>query len=687
MSHRGEVKKAERNASEDTSGTDTALAALQSSLASYEQEKQSKQVNITNSVLPVPKNRFDAARKEKLAKKSAFSGKNSGSRPASPSPGGSSTPQLGMAPTSAPASEDEVKMQAMKTPVIHLLALGPTRSEEIVKKTHIPKEDLENILQKVGKQSEGKWQLNDRAYKELDVWKFDYPSQEKRQAAIDNAVRSYDRMRLGKDDKLWQMLLPKEDRGKGKVLSRLHLGGGPVNRGLTPQYQPSPIPHLDGQSDSRAASAANTPKLDPSGTPRPGSSKGDVMKRLLSKDPKKARAAEDAKDKKRKEREAAASDREGGKPVKKQAARKTNPAVKSAEFVHSSDEESGEDGEVDVRNKPQPKSTQEKPKATIKAKPNAKSSTSPESSDTAAERSKAANKSTPKATPGTKASASPAVKASRPATTGKSTPQAINSLAAPSSKHKSQHSPQKSDSRPSVPSPLGAARPRVASDVSDRAAVGVQRVKQSGTETPKGLGITNGVRKRQDTVTNAESIASSKPAKKSENQTSSEKQQKPATNGIGTPKKPLTNGIAHKPEGGVKRKAEDSPSQQREGTPIAKHRKTDSSSSQSQKSHGSSNMATNGTNHTSPDGPFDGGSSSDSAGSVLDTITYNQGVALAEKFQSDYYPAYTKLYDEQVAKEARGETVSKEERQRLLLMHKRLEQMKREIVTASKRVE
>merc|ERR1711881_404091 len=48
-------------------------------------------------------------------------------------------------------------------------------------------------------------------------------SEEDRQAAIENAIRAFDRMRLPKDDPLWQKLLPKADRGKGITLSKLAL--------------------------------------------------------------------------------------------------------------------------------------------------------------------------------------------------------------------------------------------------------------------------------------------------------------------------------------------------------------------------------------------------------------------------------------------------------------------------------
>ncbi|EME82750.1 uncharacterized protein MYCFIDRAFT_182618 [Pseudocercospora fijiensis CIRAD86] len=58
---------------------------------------------------------------------------------------------------------------------------------------------------------------------------------------------------------------------------------------------------------------------------------------------------------------------------------------------------------------------------------------------------------------------------------------------------------------------------------------------------------------------------------------------------------------------------------------------------------------------------------------------------MARKFHDDYYPHYTKLYDEQAAMEKRGETVPKAERQKLWTLHRRLEGMKREIRAASER--
>lgn len=664
-------------------------------MATYKQEKEASQTTFTNKVLDVPKNRWDAARKEKLDRKKRLLDSRTGSQPPSPSLSAMGTPRLGAAPTSVPLSEDEVRLKAMRKPLVHLLATGPKTKEEIRSKTHIPKDDLDLILQKVGKQVDGMWQLSERAYKELDVWSFGYPSKDDRQSTIDNAIRAYDRLRLGKDDNLWQLLLPKEERGKGKVLSRLHLNGGvgaPAKSSLTPHYQPSPAPHVNSGED-KVASAANTPRLG-SSTPRLPNSKGDVMKRLLSKDPskahrieeakmKKSKAAEEAREKKRKEKEDAASDKEGKRPAKRPAiTKKANPKVKSADIVHSSDDESGEDGEVKER-----PNNQSKPPPAAKKKATAASSTSPEESSDAGKPIKEVKKTVAKAKPTptpttTKTSASPAVKASKPTTgtaAGKNTPQTTNGLSAPSSQAKPR-SPSGVGSRPGVPSPLGAARPRVASDVSDRSAVGVQRVRQ-GAETPRGLGITNGVKKRADTVTSRDGATPGVGVPKPKDRTSSDKSQKPSANGIATPK---ANATTPKPEAGTKRKASDPPASSQQEP---KHRKTASSSSLTLSATNSSSTSNNTagppTLQTSPDASGSGSSSDNSA--VLDTISYKTGVNQAEKFREHFYPAYIALYDEVEAAQRRGEPVGREKVEQLRKMHGRLVEMKREIEAASRR--
>lgn len=644
-------------------------------------------------------------KQQKLHPNRSLLGSNNRTTSGSPLNSGTSTPRLGSAPTSAPAGDSAARLQAMRTPFLHFLAVKPSIDSTITDKTRIPKDDCTHLLQKFGKQVDGRWQLTDRAYKELDVWNFGYSTQADRQAAVDNAVKAFDRMRLGKDEKIWQMLLPKEERNKGKVLSRLHLGSGAVNRGLTPNaYGASPMPNVDGANDGTAASGKNTPKVGPSGTPRTGAAKANaITKRLLSKDPKKARAVEDAKEKARKEKDAAASDRESKTTSKKTAAKKSvaNPKIKSADVVHSSDEDEDEDpaavmgtgSAAKVASKSTASSTaklhnasssESEPKKAAKkpAQAAAKRRPTNEGSEGSDAHAHAPTKGVAKAIArrkteedaAKKKAASPAVHAAKPAKP--------DTLSAPSSQNKNQLSPKKADSRPPVPSPLGAARPRVASDVSNTSAIGVQRSKYPA-ETPQ----VNGARPRHDTVTSSSSYSSNGTTKKrpssDEGERGTDKPRNPAVNGSGhadavIAKSAMANGTPGDSDSKLKRKANDLSSDMRDQAPPAKHRKTNSSSSQSQPSSSLPMTAL-----TSPDDHTSTGSD-DSAPAILE-LTYERAVDQADKFLKQFYPAYTKLYDEQAGKEARGETVSKEERGKLWSMHRRLESMKREIQLAAER--
>jgi RNA polymerase II elongation factor ELL len=98
-----------------------------------------------------------------------------------------------------------------------------------------PRKILDKIAKLTGK-GEEEYVLLDRTYKELDVWKFNY-NDEDRQTAIQNAIHAFDRQRLPKDDPLWQKLLPVEERGKGKILSRLALKD-PAKASSTPAMKP-----------------------------------------------------------------------------------------------------------------------------------------------------------------------------------------------------------------------------------------------------------------------------------------------------------------------------------------------------------------------------------------------------------------------------------------------------------------
>jgi RNA polymerase II elongation factor ELL len=236
LSHRLEVQKAQQA----TEQSDEALATLQNSLKSMQEQRASNEASfITNKddvrQLTGSKKGLKTLRPSPLLsdKASPFRKDHlmSGitrSTPSSPFLGASLSPSSG--PTSAPllpstTNKEKIRMDAVRIPLVHLLASRPSTPKTVAETLHATNEDVDKLLEKVAKDSQesmGKKELKDKSYKELDVWKFPYPSQNDREAAVDRAVHAFDRMRVGRSDNLWQLLLPEERRGKGECLSKLN---------------------------------------------------------------------------------------------------------------------------------------------------------------------------------------------------------------------------------------------------------------------------------------------------------------------------------------------------------------------------------------------------------------------------------------------------------------------------------
>jgi RNA polymerase II elongation factor ELL len=234
LSHTLEVQRAQQA----TEHSDEALANLQNSLKSMQEQRASNEASFitnkeqltgskkgqkTHRPSPLISDKASAFRKDHL-----LSGITR-STPSSPFLGASYSPNLG--PTSTPlllpsaTSKDKIRLDAIRIPLIHLLAVRPLTPKTIAQILQCTKEDVDKLLEKFAKdarESMGKKELKEKAYKELDVWKFPYPSQVERQAAIDRAIHAFDRMRVGRSDNLWQLLLPEERRGKGECLSKLN---------------------------------------------------------------------------------------------------------------------------------------------------------------------------------------------------------------------------------------------------------------------------------------------------------------------------------------------------------------------------------------------------------------------------------------------------------------------------------
>lgn len=290
--------------------------------------------------------------------------------PASPPLGISIAPTRltsALPPTSAPAQPDQksAKLEALRTPLTHLLAIRPVSEKFLALKTRNSEKECLELLHKVGKPwrlDASKWELSDRAYKTLDLWKFPYPTSDDRQMAIDNAVKAFDRLRLSRSDKLWDSLLPVTERNKGKCLSRLNLHSGPIQRSGTPRInvQQSKEGTVSGSSTSNESDGRKN-ALVPHG--------GDTMVRSKSQDPiKKTKISEREAQSKRllsknSKRATLASKAKERKAATKKDVNTTNTKFKSAEFVRDSDEESGAmDGVVYTGKPSQPQKPPQKAK-------------------------------------------------------------------------------------------------------------------------------------------------------------------------------------------------------------------------------------------------------------------------------------------------------------------------------------
>ena len=313
----------------------------------------------------------------------------------SPSLGASRTPrQKPIMSISIPTDAKSQKEQAVKTPLFHLLAIRAVSKNWLVKETKCSSEECEAVLEKYGKPSRldaSKYDLSDRGFKELDIWSFPYKSDSERQGAIDHAISAFDRMRVPREEKIWQLLLPKAERNKGIFLSKLQLNNGSMQKVSTPliNVEQTDGARKEGSDDdqrgrlvpSDADSGARSEPIKR----KKISEKEAQSKRLLSKNPKKATEAAKAKESKLAAKENKSSAK---KETIKETSKSTAPSaakVKSTEFVHESDEDVDMDDTltiIDPDAKPKTKAdskqsqSTEKTKKTPAAVPKSKVSTS-----------------------------------------------------------------------------------------------------------------------------------------------------------------------------------------------------------------------------------------------------------------------------------------------------------------------
>jgi RNA polymerase II elongation factor ELL len=150
---------------------------------------------------------------------SVLSSTTTRSLPSSPALNGVSSPN----PAFSASQQVLEKNKGQRTVLVHELAVRDQSFEHLRDVWIGADSDLKPTVEKVAdfNRSTEKWCLKKIYWKELDVWNYDYNSPDDRQSAIENAIKTYDRQRVGTSDPVWERLLPREDRGKGIVLSKL----------------------------------------------------------------------------------------------------------------------------------------------------------------------------------------------------------------------------------------------------------------------------------------------------------------------------------------------------------------------------------------------------------------------------------------------------------------------------------
>ncbi len=144
----------------------------------------------------------------------AFTVANSQSQPSSPALNGIGSPSLG------PVTD---KARQSRSAVVHELAVRNQPYDTLWERYDGDEADFKAALEKVA-DLDGDSQtyaLKKLFWRELDVWNYRYDTDDDRQLAIDNARQRFDRMRLSTSEPEWDRLLPREERGTGKSLSKV----------------------------------------------------------------------------------------------------------------------------------------------------------------------------------------------------------------------------------------------------------------------------------------------------------------------------------------------------------------------------------------------------------------------------------------------------------------------------------
>ncbi|KAJ9487220.1 hypothetical protein VN97_g6110 [Penicillium thymicola] len=509
LSHSLEVEKA-KNA---TAATDQALADLEEKLNAHERGKESKKTHIIShpdelKALRGSKSGYKGpTTKVELEKDRFLKTAANRSLTASPTLGAPKSPSLAMTPTSAPTMEnkDRARLEALKVPFIHLLAVRAVSAKFLARQTRTTVEDCIALGEKFGvvnRINPEKYNLKDKVYKDLDLFGFNY-TEEDRKEAIENSISAFDRMRISRSDKLWQTLLPKAERGKGKCLSRLNLRTGP------PQKPAAPLGKVNaedsGKDNDTDRAKESTPATKTTSTAQKARDKDPIKRPTKPKSTNSTLTGRVTK-------------KTGGKaPVK------VDSKIKSAEFVHSSDE----DDDTDMLDIPPAAATPAPAPAPAPKQQSKEHKRTPSNSKPPAPKIKAPAK--PRTTETTSVSSAPAPKAKPEVSKPKLEP------SKPATKvTASKRPPSRPSTSPQKPSPLGSSPPANVSDAtsSNRSRADSQN-QSSGSSSSSPL--ISQLAKPSKVGRAAPAVA--KPAKAT-----------PQTNGIMKPTPATTNSLKRKAE-------------------------------------------------------------------------------------------------------------------------------------------
>ncbi|KAI1501166.1 hypothetical protein F5X99DRAFT_210431 [Biscogniauxia marginata] len=286
------------------------------------------------------------------------------SLPTSPSLNGVSSPN----PAFSASQQLLEKNKGQRFALVHELA-ARDRTLEYLKDVWMgPEEEFQSTLEKVSsyEASIDKYSLKKMYWKELDVWNYDYDNPEDRQAAIDNAIKQYDKQRTGTSDPAWERLLAPDDRGKGIILSKLQATLAKGNITPAPRIavqKPEDGSKSDADSKAKGEAMSRSNSQPTSNKPKKVSEREAQTKRLLSSNPKKPAPK---------------------KPTSKvKAAEEKGKRVLSEEFVYDSDS-SGDEPPLsqNISTAPKPKPV-ERPVEKVAEKPKPSPAPSPAPAPTA----------------------------------------------------------------------------------------------------------------------------------------------------------------------------------------------------------------------------------------------------------------------------------------------------------------